>query len=229
MLVKDLIDRMEEYKSEPNEEILEDIADIISDMELNLTKIKEHSIRLDKIVKNMQIHSNDRANEFALIDINSIVNEYTKLAYYGLRSANPMLNIQLIYNLDESIGEIYAVPNNMSRVIINIVSNACFATNSRLQKNTDDNYLPEVIVSTTNLDDNYIEIKVRDNGEGIPEENINKIFTPFFTTKSAGEGTGLGLSMCYEIITKEHKGEIICNSQLDVYTEFIIKLPKKNF
>jgi signal transduction histidine kinase len=230
-LVKDISEQMEFYKTQPNPEILEEIEGMIEDMKLNLSKIKEHGKRVDKIVKNMLVHSRTKSGEFALIDINNFVSEYSKLAYHGLRSIDPALNVTLTYNLDEKIEQVFVVPNNMSRVIINIVTNACFAAYSKLKQYDEikvTNYSPEVTITTLDLDKNYIEIIIRDNGVGISEKNQPKIFTPFFTTKMAGEGTGLGLSICYEIVVQEHSGEISFKSQEGEYTEFLIKLPKKH-
>ena len=225
-LMKDINDRVKEYKETPNKEIFEDIEEMFSDIKLNMTKIQEHSERLDKIIKNMLVHSSNKVGEFALIDINNIISEYVKLAYKGLRYSDPMFSVKLTYYLDKTIEPIYAAPNNISRVIINIITNACFAVFTKAKQNINE-YIPEVIISTTNVNNNYIEITFKDNGIGIPDENKNKLFMPFFTTKIAGEGTGLGLSICYEIITQEHNGEIMCESVLGEYTKFIIKLPKR--
>ena len=238
-LIKELNERISDYKDykTPNtelpadttlSEIEEDIEDMVDNMLLNLNKIEEHSKRVDQIIKNMMIHSNSRSEQFAQTDINNIVAEYSKLTYKGVRSNNPSFNIDVKYNLDKTIEPIYIVPNNFSRVIINIVSNSCFAIAEKSKKyNNSQEYTPELIITTTNLDSNYVEIKIRDNGEGIPNESKNKIFTPFFTTKPVGEGTGLGLSICYDIINIEHKGEITFDSEPNEFTEFIIKLPKK--
>ena len=227
-LVNDIYEKINEYKTKADQETFEDIEDLISDMRLNLTKIYEHSKRVDKIVKNMLVHANNKSDEFSATDINNLIEEYAQLAYEGVRSTNQMLNVNIHYNFDINIKKIEAMPNNLSRVVINMITNACYAISEKIKKVDDmKNYHPEINITTFNLSDKFIEIKIKDNGMGISEESRNKIFTPFFTTKSTGVGTGLGLSISYNIITQEHKGEISFRTEEGKYTEFIIKLPKK--
>jgi signal transduction histidine kinase len=229
ILIVDLQEYITKYKDTKDSEIFFDIEEVMSDMELNITKINEHSRRADNIIKGMLQHSRGKMGEFTLININDIVAEYTKLSYHGLRATDPLFNVKVEYNLDDTIGAVNIVAHDISRVIINIVGNACFAAYEKYkllggaESKTD--FLPEVIVSTINKNNDF-DIVIRDNGVGISEEDKSKIFTPFFTTKVSGQGTGLGLSICYEIITQEHLGEIRFDSIENEFTEFTITIPK---
>ncbi|QMU28328.1 histidine kinase [Adhaeribacter radiodurans] len=196
---------------------------ILNDLEQNLEKIQHHGKRADSIVKSMLQHSRASSGEKQLTDINAIAEEYLRLSYQGVRAKYKDFNASLITELYSTIGKVEVVPQDLGRVLLNVYNNAFYATQ---QKKTQLNgqYQPEVKVSTCNHD-GKVEIRVRDNGTGIPENFKHKIFQPFFTTKPTGQGTGLGLSLSYDIITNVHNGELKVETELGAFTEFIIILP----
>ncbi|MPM73417.1 Adaptive-response sensory-kinase SasA [bioreactor metagenome] len=228
-LIEDIVDEINNLKETKNIETINEIEELIEDMKLNVTKINEHSKRADNIIKNMLQHSRGDAGEYSLVDINALVSEFTKLSYHGMRASDTEFNVNIIYDLDKSLEKVKVVPHNISRVIINVVSNAFFATSkkAKLLNETSDTtkFSPEVIIKTINNNNNFVII-VRDNGVGISTDNVPKIFTPFFTTKSTGQGTGLGLSISYEIVIEEHHGEITFETKENEFTEFKITIPK---
>ena len=172
----------------------------------------------------MLLHSRGKAGERLDTDLNALLVEYTNLAYHGMRAQDHTFNVKLETDLDPSIGKISVVPQDLSRAFLNIVNNACYAANDR-KKTAKNGFSPVVKVTARNLEEN-VEIRVRDNGNGIPQSIVEKIFNPFFTTKPAGAGTGLGLSLSYDIITQEHKGYIKVDTKEGEYTEFIIMIPR---
>ncbi|MCL4278894.1 MAG: HAMP domain-containing histidine kinase, partial [Ignavibacteriaceae bacterium] len=190
----------------------------------NLEKINQHGKRADSIVKGMLLHSRGNSGEKALVDVNELVDQDINLAYHGLRAQDKDFNITIEKDYDRSIEKINFVPQDISRVILNLVNNACYAANQKKRKSGND-FSPILKVSTKNLQ-GKVEIRIRDNGCGIPQSTRKNIFNPFFTTKPAGEGTGLGLSISYDIIVKQHKGELRFESEEGKFTEFIIILPK---
>ena len=233
-LIGDIKEEIEALKDKIEDaKIFEDIDDLLVDVGINMGKIIEHSGRADRIMRNMLEHVRGGTGNYEMTDVNLLVQEYTKLAYHGARITFPNFNTKITYSLDETIGKIKMYSQSMSRVITNIVSNGCFAVNERTkissnnQISGNNHYVPELTITTKNLD-NKVLILIRDNGIGISEENLSKIFTPFFSTKKeSGQGTGLGLSMCYGIVVEEHKGEISVSSKLNEFTEFKIILPKE--
>ena len=160
-----------------------------------------------------------------MTNINELLDQYVVLAYHGMRAQNKEFNISIEKVYDESVPKINVVPQDISRVFLNIVNNACYAAHEK-KKNHADGYSPLLMVSTKNLKDT-IEIRIKDNGNGIPASVKENIFNPFFTTKPTGEGTGLGLSLSFDIITKVHGGNIKVESEEGKYTEFTIILPKQ--
>jgi signal transduction histidine kinase len=224
----DLINELSEELLNLNEKLapkdLEYIQEIVEDIRSNAIKIKEHGQRADSIIKGMLLHARGKAGEFQPTDINHLLAEYVNLAYHGMRAQDSGFNIKIESSYDPSVGKINAVPQDLSRVFLNIINNACYATNQK-KKTLKDAYFPVLSVKTSNFP-NQVEIRIRDNGSGIPEEVKQKIFDPFFTTKPAGEGTGLGLSLSLDIIRKLHRGEMKVESQSGEFAEFIITLPK---
>ncbi len=200
------------------------IKEIVSNLKQNLEKITQHGKRADSIVKGMLLHSRGTAGEKVLTNINELLDQYVTLAYHGLRAQDKEFNITIEKDYDKSIEKINVVPQDISRVFLNLINNACYAANDK-KKNSGDNFQPKLKVSTKNQKDS-VEIKIKDNGNGIPKDILDKIFQPFFTTKPTGEGTGLGLSLSYDIVTKAHGGEITFKSEDGKHTEFIITLPK---
>ncbi len=197
--------------------------EVINDLRANLEKITHHGKRADKIVKGMLTHSRVGQAEKQPSDINRMIDELLDLSYHGNRSMDNSFTAEIIKNLDLTLPEINIVTQDISRVLINMFNNAFYSVGHRA-KQKDKNYRPSVGVSTR-LQGNNVVIKIRDNGMGIPEEIRSKIFDPFFTTKPAGEGTGLGLSLSYDIIVKGHHGALQVNSETNTFTEFVVTLP----
>ncbi len=196
--------------------------DIINDIEQNLQKINYHGKRAESIVKGMLQHSRANAGVKEPTDINKLADEYLRLSFHGLRAKDKSFNADFKTDFDESIGKINVIPQDIGRVLLNLFNNAFYTVNEK-RKSASDSYLPTVLVQTKKLN-SAIEIIVRDNGDGIPKKIIEKIFQPFFTTKPTGQGTGLGLSLSYDII-KAHSGEIKVESKEGEGTTFIIQLP----
>ena len=201
-----------------------EIEGILNDLETNVEKINQHGKRADSIVRGMLLHSRGKAGERQDTDLNALLLEYTNLAYHGMRAQDHTFNVKLETDLDPTIGKISVVPQDLSRAFLNIVNNACYAANDR-RKTATNGFNPVVKVTARNLNEN-VEIRVRDNGSGIPQSILKKIFNPFFTTKPAGAGTGLGLSLSYDIITQVHKGYIKVDTKEGEFTEFIIVIPR---
>jgi signal transduction histidine kinase len=191
----------------------------------NLEKVVQHGKRADSIVKNMLLHSREGSGEHRLADINAIVDESLNLAYHGARAEKPNFNVTMQRSFDPAVGTADVYPQEITRVLLNLISNGFYATAKR-KAEAGDGFEPTVIATTKDLGDK-IEIRIRDNGVGIPPEVREKIFNPFFTTKPAGEGTGLGLSMSHDIVVKQHGGRIHVDTELGAFTEFIVTLPRK--
>ena len=208
----------------------EDAKDIMRDVIDNLEKINHHGKRADAIVKGMLQHSRSSSGQKELTDINALCDEYLRLSYHGLRAKDKSFNAKFETEFDPSLPKISVVPQEMGRVILNLINNAFYATNER-KKLSEPGYEPTVTVSTkyslsSGEGRGEAIITVKDNGTGIPEKIKEKIFQPFFTTKPTGQGTGLGLSLAYDIV-KAHGGEIKVNSNEGEFTEFSITLPDK--
>mgnify|MGYP003671582604 FL=1 len=214
----ELIDEMNEELDKGD---LEEAKAISLDIKQNLEKINHHGKRADNIVKGMLQHSRSSSGTKELTDINALADEYLRLAYHGLRAKDKSFNAELVTNFDNSIGSISIMPQDIGRVILNLITNAFYAVNEKKQRDT--KFKPIVAVSSKKSD-KHITISVSDNGDGIPEKVKEKIFQPFFTTKPTGQGTGLGLSMSYDIVTKGHGGELQVESNEGEGTTFIINL-----
>jgi GAF domain-containing protein len=191
----------------------------------NLEKISEHGRRADGIVKSMLAHSRGGSGERQAVDINSLVDESLNLAYHGARAQDQNFNITLERDLDHSIAPIELVPQDVTRVFLNLFGNGFYAANKRRRETANAEFRPAVKVTTRDLG-SAVEVKVRDNGGGIPPEIRDKLFQPFFTTKPTGEGTRLGLSISYDIITQQHGGTIALDSRVGEFAEFTIRLPR---
>jgi len=214
------IELFEELKNASNDD--ERMA-ISEDLKLIIGKINHHGKRAEQIVKNMLLHSRTGSTEKELVDINDLCDEISGLAFHGARVNMPTLQCKLGKKYTSQLPKVKINRQDIGRVLLNIMSNGFYALNVKKKKSENANYFPELTVST-NLLNNQIEIRIQDNGIGMPPEVRNKIFEPFFTTKPTGEGTGLGLSMSYDIITKEHQGQIKVDSEVGSYTAFIIHL-----
>jgi two-component system, NtrC family, sensor kinase len=202
---------------------LSEVKAIAKDVIDNEQKINHHGKRADGIVKGMLQHSRSSSGQKEPTDINALCDEYLRLSYHGLRAKDKSFNATMKTEFDNSIGKINVVPQEIGRVILNLINNAFYAVNEK-QKQNPNGYEPTVTVSTLKHN-GKVEIKVKDNGNGIPQKISDKIFQPFFTTKPTGEGTGLGLSLSYDIITKGHGGELKVETKEGEGSEFIVQLP----
>src|ERR1700682_2894590 len=191
----------------------------------NLEKIVQRGQRADSIVKNMLLHSREGSGEHRPSDINALLDESLNLAYHGARAEKPQFNVTLQRDFDASAGEIELFPQEITRVFLNLISNGFYAVTKRKAELGNSGYEPRLTATTRNLG-HTVEIRIRDNGIGIPAEVKEKMFNPFFTTKPAGEGTGLGLSMSHDIIVKQHGGTIDVETEPGQFTEFTIVLPR---
>jgi two-component system, NtrC family, sensor kinase len=216
----ELIDEMEE---ELNKGDVAEALAIAADIKQNLEKIRHHGQRADGIVKGMLQHSRASSTTKELTDINKLADEYLRLAYHGLRAKDKSFNAELVTHFAENLPRIDIVPQDIGRALLNIINNAFYAVQKRKLAEGDE-YKPAVEV-TTLVKGKSIEVMVKDNGTGIPDDIRDKILQPFFTTKPTGEGTGLGLSLSYDIVVKGHGGKIDVHSKENAFTEFIVKLP----
>jgi two-component system NtrC family sensor kinase len=216
---------LDEMNEELNKGDIDEAKAIATDIKQNLEKINHHGKRADAIVKGMLQHSRTTSAVKEPTDINKLADEYLRLAYHGLRAKDKSFNATLKTEFDETIGKIEVIPQDIGRVILNLITNAFYATNEKqaLRQAQGDNYEPTVTVATKKVGDT-VEVSVKDNGNGIPQKVLDKIFQPFFTTKPTGQGTGLGLSMSYDIV-KAHGGELKVETKENVGSEFIILLP----
>ena len=228
-LADELREEIEKLQENLDEETCKYLQEIMGDLQGNAQKISEHGKRADSIVRGMLLHSRGQAGELEATDINALVHEAVQLAYHGQRAQNANFNISIEENYEPDLGKVRVLPHEISRVVLNLANNACYAANQKAEhlktdSNNGEEFSPTLFVATQIVGDS-VEIRVRDNGDGIPEAARKSIFTPFFTTKPTGEGTGLGLSMSYEIVVQQHGGEMSFQSQDDEGTEFIVKLP----
>ncbi len=203
------------------------IGEILDDLDTNVIKVNEHGSRANRIVEGMLAHSRDEAGEVESLEVNVMVQEYAKLAYHGIRGTDSSFNVDMVYEFDSNAGEVEAIARDLSRVFLNIVTNACHATHARRIEGGDPAYLPAVTVRTEGRE-KEVCIGVHDNGTGIPKNVLDRIFDPFFTTKSGTQGTGLGLSISHEIV-QEHGGRIEVDTVPGEFTEFKITLPRKTY
>jgi len=228
-LSADLADELKGYINEIRDKIpanrVADMEEVVEMIRGNAEKINDHGKRAASIVKGMLQHSRGKSGEYENVEINNLVTEYVNLAYHGMRAKDKSFNTALRTNLDPNVGKASIIPQELSRVILNIVNNSCYAVDEKAKKGIP-GFAPEVVTSTRKIGDR-IEIRIRDNGTGIPQHVIDKIFNPFFTTKPTGKGTGLGLSMSYDIITQVHKGKLEVQSKEGEFTEFIITIPEQ--
>jgi signal transduction histidine kinase len=202
-----------------------EISEIADMLQGNLDKVVQHGKRADSIVKNMLLHSRAGSGEHRPVDINAVVEESLNLAYHGARAEKQGFNITLNKSFDPTAGEVDLFPQEITRVLLNLISNGFYAATKRKDQAGDNGYEPTLAATTKNLGDR-VEIRIRDNGTGIPPDVKDKMFNPFFTTKPAGEGTGLGLSISHDIIVKQHAGSIEVDTRPGEFTEFRIILPR---
>ncbi len=214
------VDLLSELQKAASDEEKKEIAESLKE---NLVKISHHGKRADNIVKSMLQHSRTGTHEKQETDINKLADEFTHLAYHGLRATDMNFNCEIHKHFDLDLPKANVVPQDISRVLLNILNNAFYAVKEK-SKTADKEYEPKVGITTNHQNGNVI-IKIMDNGNGIPDEVKDKIFNPFFSTKPTGEGTGIGLSLSYDIVVQGHGGEIKVESKKDEGTTFIISLP----
>jgi signal transduction histidine kinase len=228
-LSADLLDELQEAVA-PDRLVMADnlraeIDELTATLKGNMEKIAEHGRRADSIVKNMLLHSRSGPGEHRMVDLNATVQEALNLAYHGARAATPGFNITMETRLDPRAGEVDMYPQEMTRVLLNLIGNGFYAAHKRAEAAGNHGFAPTLWLTTRDLGDE-VEIRVRDNGTGISEAARDRIFEPFFTTKPAGEGTGLGLSLSYDIVVQQHGGRLTVDSEPDAFTEFVIRLPR---
>lgn len=216
----ELIDEMEEQLAKGN---IEEAKAIASEIKMSLEKINHHGKRADGIVKSMLQHSRTSTGKKEPTDINALADEYLRLAYHGMRAKDKTFNAAMKTEYDESMGLVKVVSQDIGRVILNLITNAFYAVAEK-RKSHPTGYEPTVTVRTKKMGDKIL-VEVKDNGTGIPQKTLDKIFQPFFTTKPTGQGTGLGLSLSYDIVTKGHGGEIKVETKEGESTMFSVILP----
>jgi two-component system, NtrC family, sensor kinase len=202
-----------------------DINELTDTLKSNFDKVVHHGRRADAIVKNMLQHSREGSGEHRVIDINALVEESINLAWHGARAETQGFEIKLKQSFDPSAGEADVFPQDIRRALLNLIANGFYAASRRLAEINGGDYEPVLTASTKDLGDR-VEIRIRDNGTGIPPDVKEKMFNPFFTTKPTGEGTGLGLSISHDIIVKQHAGSIEVDTQPGEFTEIRVTLPR---
>ena len=202
-----------------------EVDDLTALLKGNLEKVVQHGQRADGIVRSMLDHSRGSSGERRMVDLNALIDEALNLAYHGARAQDQSFNITLERDFGEGIAPIEVNPQDITRVFLNLFSNGFYATTRRARDGGDAGFVPTLKVTTRDAGE-AVEIRVRDNGIGIPADIRDKLFQPFFTTKPTGEGTGLGLSITYDIVTQQHGGSIAVDSKVGDYSEFTIRLPR---
>jgi two-component system NtrC family sensor kinase len=202
-----------------------EVSELTQMLKANLEKVVQHGKRADSIVKNMLLHSREGSGEHRSAYINPIVEDSLSLAYHGARAEKPDFAITLRRDFDPEAGAAELYPQEITRALLNVISNGFHAATTRKAENSEVGFEPTLLATTKDLG-RLVEIRIRDNGMGVLPDVKDKMFNPFFTTKPAGEGTGLGLSMTHDIIVKQHGGRIDVETEVGAFTEFIITLPR---
>ncbi len=223
-LTQEIIEEIENQSEKLEPESFGFINEILSDLKDSVTEINQHGKRAESIVQNMLRHAGDESGKRQLTDINTLLAEALQLAYHGLRTKNSSFTIDIASEYDSLIESIEIVPQDISRALLNILNNACYALHVK-KTNLGEQFEPTLLIKTADRSD-YVEIRIRDNGDGISKDIVDKVFHPFFTTKPPGDGTGLGLSLTHDIIVGQHQGNINIETAPGDYAEFIITLPK---
>jgi signal transduction histidine kinase len=217
------IEMIDELKEELKKGNVDEALAIADDIQQNEEKINHHGKRADAIVKGMLQHSQSSGGKKEPTNLNALADEYTRLSYHGLRAKDKAFNAEIVTHFEPELPKINVIPQDMGRVLLNLFNNAFYAVNQK-KKTANADYKPEITITTCS-ENSYIIIKVKDNGVGIPDAIKDKIMQPFFTTKPTGEGTGLGLSLTYDMVVKGHGGSIQVNSIEGNGSEFSIQLP----
>ncbi|CAM2006155.1 hypothetical protein APED_05745 [Acanthopleuribacter pedis] len=222
-LAEELKESLADHMDQLDQETVQEINDLVSDLEENASRISHHGHRAEDIVQRMLDHSRTGVGEKQRKEMNSLVEESVNFGFHGVISRYPQLNVDLERLYDPEVGEVEVMSNDISRVIINMVENACYALREK-KNNLGEIFKPRLLVETRKNTDS-VDVVIRDNGLGIPKDAVDQIFMPFYTTKPTGDGTGLGLSISYEIVTQGHNGQLYVNSEEGSFTEFIVRLP----
>lgn len=226
-LLEDMKEILEKGVDNITDDDMDELSDIETNLGRNLGKISENGERAMRIIVNMLAQSRqDNAEDFEPTDVNQLVDDFIKLAYQGIRGNNSEFNLSIKTNFDAAIGKVNIDAHDLGRAILNIVNNACYAMDEKRKLAAPGTYTPQIQITTAKTAGGFA-ICIKDNGTGMPDDVKAKIFKPFFTTKPSNEGTGLGLSMTYDIISKIHKGTLEVNSVQGEYTEFVINIPVK--
>ena len=224
-LLEEMEEEMREDPARPVGEALDESGDILEDLRTNAEKIREHGQRADGIIRSMLAHSRAKPGPRRMAKLNTLLDEYVGLAYHGMRAEHQSFNVDVVRDYDDEVGQLAIVPEELGRVFLNLLDNAFAATRLREANDTDDSYDAQVRVVTRRTEDGGAVVRVEDNGPGISAENRDKIFQPFFTTKPTGEGTGLGLSLSYEIVVNGHGGSLDVESEPGKGAAFVLTLP----
>jgi two-component system NtrC family sensor kinase len=222
-LIEEILEILEKPKSDLTEDDIADQKDLLETLSRNLTKINENGKRIDRIIQGMLAQARSDGAVLEPTDLNQLLEEFSKLAYQGVRGDDKEFNVTLKFSFDPEIKEVRIARGELSRVIVNLVNNACYAVNEK-RKQGNGTYTPIIEVITKKIG-SEVEIRICDNGIGIPDEIVSKLFEPFFTTKPSGKGTGLGLALTYTSVVDTHKGKIKVSSVYGESTEFNIVIP----
>ena len=224
-LLAEMQESLKESIGQLEGEAREDVEDLFETLSANLVRIKEHGARADSIVKGMLSHAREGPSTSRLADLNGLIEESLNLSYHGARAENQSFNVTLQREFDPDAGQAEMFPQEITRVFLNLIGNGFYAVYKRQTSGKETDYQPTLSVTTRNLGDR-VAVVIRDNGTGIPRDAIDKVFDPFFTTKPTGEGTGLGLSLSYDIVVKQHHGKFEVESREGEFTEFTVTLPR---
>ena len=223
-LLDDLMDIVEECKDKLGDDDADEIGDISTDLKENLEKIQEHGERAISIIRGILLQSRGKDGEFLPTDVCNLVHEYVWLSYHAMRANNKGFNISIHEEYPEGMQKIMVIPQDLSRAVLNVMNNACYTVKERSERDGDD-YKPAITVKVEDGENDF-SIIIKDNGMGMSEETRNQLFNIFFTTKPIGQGTGLGMSITNDIITKNHKGKILVETAPDEGSTFTFIIPK---
>ena len=223
-LASELRETLEEHRGQRVADIMDEVSELIDDITHNAGKISEHGERADSTVRSMLMHARTNASQRQPTDLNKLLADYANLAYHGVRAADPSFNVTIERDFDPAVGEIEVVPQDLGRVFINLCNNAFYAVDEKAE--ADPTFKPLVVLKTMAREDE-VEVRIEDNGMGIPESVRAQVFEPFFTTKPAGVGTGLGLSLSYEIVTQGHGGTMDVEVRDGLGSTLVLTIPRK--
>jgi signal transduction histidine kinase len=223
-LLKDIEDIFTEVNPVIPEDLKEELVDIMADLRANMTKIEENGNRASSIVKGILLYSRGKDDAYIPTALGQLVHEYVWLSYHAVRANNKCFNVNIVEKYAEDVPLLNIIPQDLSRVVVNLMNNACYAVFFKAKEASETPYNPTITIELKKAED-AVELTIEDNGCGMSDEVKEHLFTPFFTTKPVGDGTGLGLSICKSIIEDKHNGRIEMETEANVFTRFIISLP----